>query len=70
MRAKMWGVDADEQHRDALGVGDLALIYIAPDRVFIGRAEVVSAAHDWTPAEAMMYPADSRSGVLLAQVEE
>jgi hypothetical protein len=38
--------------------------------VFIGRAELASAVHDWTPSEAMAYPGDSRSGVLLAHVEE
>src|SRR4051794_28221744 len=51
--------------------GDLVLIYLgAPEREFIGRAELASAAHDWTPSEAQVYPGDSPSGVLLAQVEE
>ena len=51
--------------------GDLVLIYLgAPERVFIGRAEVASAVHDWTPSEARVYPGDSPSGVVLAQVEE
>ena len=37
----MRGVDADEPHRNALAPGDLVLIYLgAPERVFIGRAEV------------------------------
>jgi hypothetical protein len=67
----MWGIDADERHRDALAAGDLVLIYLgAPEREFIGRAELASAAHDWTPSEAQVYPGDSRSGVLLAQVDE
>ena len=65
------GLDADERHRDALAVGDLVLIYLgAPDREFVGRAELASAVHDWTPSEAQVYPGDSPSGVLLAQVEE
>jgi hypothetical protein len=69
--AGMWGVDEDEQHRDALAAGDLILIYLgAPERVFIGRAELASAVHDWTPFEAQAYPGDSPGGVLLAQVEE
>ncbi len=69
--ASMWGVDEDEPHRDALAAGDLVLIYLgAPDRVFIGRAELASAVHDWTPSEAQVYPGDSPSRVLLAQVEE
>ena len=71
LRARMWGIDADEPHRDALAAGDLALVYLgAPDREFIGRAELASAVHDWTPSEAQVYPGDSPSGVSLAQVEE
>ena len=67
----MWGVDADEPHRDALAPGDLILIYLgAPERVFIGRAELASAVHGWTPSEAQVCPGDSPSGVLLAQVED
>ncbi len=66
----MWGIDADEPHRDALAPGDLILIYLgAPERVFIGRAELASAVHDWTPSEAQVYPGDSPGGVLLAQLE-
>jgi hypothetical protein len=71
LRVRMWGVDADEPHRDALASGDLVLIYLgAPEREFIGRAELASPVHDWTPFEAQVYPDDSPSGVLLAQVEE
>jgi hypothetical protein len=71
LRAGLWGVDADEPHRDALAAGDLALVYLgAPDRELVGRAELASAVHDWTPAEAQTYPGDSPSGVLLAKVEE
>jgi hypothetical protein len=67
----MWGIDADEPHRDALAPGDLILIYLgAPARVFIGRAELATAVQDWTPSEAQVYPGDSPGGVLLAQVEE
>jgi hypothetical protein len=67
----MWGIGADERHRDALAPGDLVLIYLgAPAREFIGRAELASATHDWAPSEAEAYPGDCTSGVLLAQVEE
>jgi len=67
----MWGIDADEPHRNALAAGDLILVYLgAPERKFIGRAELASAVHDWTPSEAQVYPGDSPGGVLLAQVEE
>ena len=70
LRVRMWGIDADEPHRNALASGDLILIYLgAPEREFIGRAELASAVHDWTPSEAQVYPGDSPSGVLLAQVE-
>lgn len=65
------GVDEDERHREKLAAGDLILIYLGPpERVFIGRAELASAVHDWTPSEAQVYPGDSPSGVLLAQVED
>ena len=71
MRVRMWGVDVHERHRDALAAGDLVIIYLgAPEREFIGRAELASAAHDWTPAEGAAYPGDSVGGVLLARVEE
>ena len=41
VRVRMWGVDADERHRNALAAGDLVLVYLgAPERKFIGRAEL------------------------------
>ena len=71
LRAKMWGVGRHEGHRDALAAGDLALIYLpAPHAEFIGRAELTTAVHDWTPTEAEAYPGQSPSGVLLSHVEE
>ena len=71
LRAKMWGVSRHERHRDALAPGDLALIHLpAPEAEFIGRAELATAVHDWTPSEAEAYPGDSPSGVLLSHVEE
>jgi hypothetical protein len=71
LRVSLWGIDADEPHRDALAAGDLVLIYLgAPAREFIGHAELASAVHDWTPSEAQVYPSDSPGGVLLARVEE
>jgi hypothetical protein len=67
----MWGIDADEPHRDALAAGDRVLVYLgAPERTFVGRAVLASAVHDWTASEAREYPGDSRSGVSLAQVVE
>ena len=70
MRVRMWGVHADEPHCNALASGDLVLIYLgAPEREFIGRAELASAVREWTPSEAQVNPGDSPTGVLLAQVE-
>jgi len=71
LRARMWGIDAGERHRNALAPGDVVLIYLgAPERAFIGCAELASAVHAWTPSEARLYPGDSPSGVSLARVEE
>jgi hypothetical protein len=71
LRVKMWGVRPNEPHREALAPGDLVLLYLAaPERLFIGSAELASTVHDWTPSEAAVYPGDSRGGVLLAHVEE
>ena len=65
------GVGRNERYRDALAPGDLALIYLpAPEAEFIGRAELATAVHDWTPSEADANPGDSPSGVLLSHVEE
>ena len=69
--ARMWGVDDDEPHRDALAAGDLALIYLgSPQRLFIGRAVLASAVRAWTPFEAPLYPGSAGAGVLLAEVED
>ena len=71
LRVRMWGIDADEPHSDALAPGDLVLFYLgAPERMVIGRAELLSAVHDWTGFEAEDYPGDSPGGVLLDHVEE
>jgi hypothetical protein len=71
IRIGLWGVDTDEPHRSALAAGDPVLIYLgAPERMFVGRAAIASAVHEWTPSEAAMYPGDSPAGVALAEVEE
>jgi hypothetical protein len=28
LRVRMWGIDADEPHRNALAAGDLVLVYL------------------------------------------
>ena len=71
LRAKMWGVRRDKRYGEALALGDLALIYVpAPEAEFIGRAELATAVHDWTPSESQAYRGDSSSGVVLCHVEE
>jgi hypothetical protein len=70
-RRRCGGSVARSDYRDALAPGDLALIYLpAPEAAFIGRAELATAVHHWTPSQAEAYPGDSESGVLLAHVEE
>ena len=68
--AKMWGIGGDERHRAAVAPGDLVLIYVEACRAFIGRAELATACHEWTPSEAEVYPGDSPSGVTLTDVEK
>ena len=69
LRAKRWVVSRDERHRDALASGDLALVFIALTREFVGRAEVKTTFLDPMPSD----PATSGigvSGVLLGDVED
>jgi|SRR3954447_3545518 len=71
LKAKMWPVARDERDGDSLAPGDDVLICLpAPNAEFIGRGELATAVHDWTPSEAETYPGDSPSGVLLCEVEE
>lgn len=70
LRAKMFGVAPDERHRDDLAAGDVALIYVATEKVFVGCAELATPVHDWTASEADAYPGDSPSGVVLRHVDE
>jgi hypothetical protein len=63
LQEKVWLVARGERHRDALGPGDLALIYMASEAEFIGRVELASAAgergvslawvEEWHPAVPM-----------------
>jgi hypothetical protein len=70
MRVRMFGVHADEPHCKALASGDLVLIYVgAPEREFIGRAELASEVHEWTASETRLNPGVTSTGVLLGQVE-
>jgi len=69
LHAKRWVVSRDERHRDALAPGDLALVFVALTREFVGRAELTTAFLDPIPADpAASGPAVS--GVLLGDVED
>jgi hypothetical protein len=68
-RAKRWGVRRDERHRDALAPGDLALIFVALTREFVGRAELKTAFLDPMPPDPER-SGPAVSGVLLGDVED
>lgn len=71
LRTGVWGIDPDTPHGDALAPGDLMLVYVAaPDRVFIGRAELASAVQVLTTTETHASRGHLRSGVVLSHVEE
>jgi len=69
LHAKRWVVSRNERHRAALVPGDLALVFVALTREFVGCAELKSTFLDPMPS----YPAASVpavSGVLLGDVED
>ena len=69
LHAKRWVVNREEHHRDALAPGDLALVFVALTREFVGRAELKTTFLDPMPSD----PATSGpavSGVLLGDVED
>ena len=67
--AKRWVVSRDERHRDALAPGDLALVFVALTREFVGRAELKTTFLDPMPSDpAASGPA--LSGVLLGDIED
>ena len=68
LQAKRWVVSRDERHRDALAPGDLALVFVALTREFVGRAEVKTKFLDPMPSDPATAPAVS--GVLLGDVED
>jgi len=69
LHAKRWAVSRDERHRDALAPGDLALVFVALTREFVGRAELKTTFLDPMPSDP---PASGQavSGVLLVDVED
>jgi hypothetical protein len=66
----MWCVGDSERHRDALAAGDLTILLLGRQQLFIGRAKLASGVHDWTASEAEAYPGEPSAGVLLTDVEE
>ena len=69
LHAKRWVIGREERHRDAIAPGDLALVFVALTREFVGRAELKTAFLDPMPSDpAASGPAVS--GVLLGDVED
>ena len=68
LHAKRWLVGREERHRDALAPGDLALVFVALTREFVGRAELRTAFLDPMPSDAAT-SGPAVSGVLLGDVE-
>jgi hypothetical protein len=69
LHAKRWVGNREEHHRDALAPGDLALVFVAVTREFVGRVELKATSLDPMPSD----PATSGpavSGVLLGDVQD
>jgi hypothetical protein len=69
LHAKRWVVSREERHRDAIAPGDLALVFVALTREFVGRVELKTTSLD----PMLSDPATSGpavSGVLLGDVED
>jgi predicted type IV restriction endonuclease len=70
LEAGMWGIGTKTPNRLRLAPGDRVVIYVgAPEYAFVGRAELGSAVHEWTPQEADRYPGDFTGGVALSAAE-
>ena len=69
LHAKRWVVSRDERHRDALAPGDLALVFVALTREFVGRAELKTTFLDPMPSDPLP-SGPAGSGVLLGDVED
>jgi hypothetical protein len=69
LHAKRWVVSRDERHRDALAPGDLALVFVALTREFVGRAVLKTTFLDPMPSDPIL-SGPAVSGVLLGDVED
>jgi hypothetical protein len=57
LQAGLWGIGEKTPHREALSEGDHVLIYVgAPEKAFVGAADLSSGVHVWTPEEEDRYP--------------
>jgi len=69
LHAKRWVISRDERHRAALAPVDLALVFVALTREFVGRAELKTAFLDPMPSDSAA-SGPATSGVLLGDVED
>lgn len=69
LHARRWRVGRDERHREALGPGDLVLIFVALTREFVGRAVLSTPFLDPMPSDPAT-AAPQVSGVLLGQTDD
>ena len=69
LHAKRWMVSREERHHDHLARGDLALIFVARTREFVGGAVLESAFLDPMPSDPAT-PGPAVSGVLLGGIED
>ena len=69
LHAKRWVVNREEHHRDALAPGDLALVFVALTREFVGRFELKTTSLDPMASDPAT-SAPAVSGVLLRDVED
>jgi hypothetical protein len=68
LRAKKWVFGREERHRDAVAPGDLALVFVALTREFVGRAEIKTTFLDPMPSDPVT-SGTAASGVLLGDAE-
>jgi hypothetical protein len=69
LHAKRLVVNREEHHRDTLAPGDLALVFVAVTREFVGRVELKTTSLDPMPSDPAT-PGPAVSGVLLGDVED
>lgn len=69
LHAKRWVVSRNERLRDALAPGDLALVFVALTREFVGSAKLKTTFLDSMPSDPDA-SGPAVSGVLLSDVED